>query len=82
MIQHRFGPNDDYTCFSSHMNQTARLQDHADYGQTLISHELYKLIQEHKQELGLSFNDPQQMHAKNVKDPIDYYEVNFSIEDI
>ncbi len=69
-----FGPNEDYTGFSSAMNKTARLQSHAGFGELLITTEITELIQD---KLKLSFEGPNSIKVKNVSTPMEYYKCIF-----
>lgn len=74
-----FGPNEDYTGFSSAMNHAARIQGHAPEGQVLVTSDLLDHLPDHGDgiKLGngevLTLEGPSQISVKNVTDPIDYY---------
>lgn len=62
-----FGPNDDYTAFSSGMNNTARLQGVATAGEILCMESFANAVGE-----GVSFSEPRHAAVKNVKEPLPY----------
>jgi adenylate cyclase len=66
-----FGPNDDYTGFSSSMNKAARLQGHAGYGEILLTAQVKELLKD--QTIPFQFEGPEQIQVKNVSEPLKYY---------
>lgn len=74
-----FGPNEDYTGFSSAMNNAARLQGHAPADEVLVTSALLEYLPANKEGISLknrqlvTFEGPSQISVKNVSDPIDYY---------
>lgn len=79
-----FGPNEDYTGFSSAMNQAARLQGHAAAGDVLVTESaLAHLpggplgITLHKG-ICADFEGPRMIVVKNVSEPLDYFRCVFS----
>lgn len=71
-----FGSNEDYTAFSSGMNNAARLQSLAKPGQTLIMGEMSDLLREHPEAcVGFQFGEEGTAAVKNVAEPIRWVEV-------
>ena len=68
-----FGPNHDFTAFSSGMNQTARLQSAAGFRETLVMDSAKEAIQKAGLAGGLSFEGPLETEAKNVAKPLRYF---------
>jgi len=62
-----FGPNDDYTAFSSGMNNTARLQSIAHGGQILCMDSFVEALGAPER-----FGPAQRAEVKNVRDPLVY----------
>ena len=62
-----FGPNEDFTCFSSGMNNTARLQGVANRDEILASEAFCELASKHFQ-----FSELQFAKVKNVAEPLRY----------
>lgn len=62
-----FGLNDDYTAFSSGMNNTARLQGHADGGQILCMQRFVDVLGEPER-----FGEAGEAAVKNVAEPLVY----------
>jgi class 3 adenylate cyclase len=62
-----FGPNDDYTAFSSGMNNAARLQGVATGGEILCMESFVAALGDDS-----SFSEPRHAVVKNVKDPLPY----------
>lgn len=62
-----FGPNDDYTAFSSGMNNTARLQGVAHGGEILCMESFVRALGDDS-----GFSEPRHAAVKNVKDPLPY----------
>lgn len=60
----QFGPDDDYTGFSSDMNNTARLQGQANPGEILAMDDLVTLLDEAR------FGEPGEAAVKNVAAPL------------
>ncbi len=72
-----FGPNQDYTAFSSGMNQTARLQSVAGFREILVMDAARKAIKT-KKGLGLTFDGPKSVKVKNVARPLRYFKLRAS----
>lgn len=68
-----FGPNHDFTAFSSGMNQTARLQSKAGFRESLIMDSAREAMLKSGQARGLRFEGPFETEAKNVARPLKYY---------
>ena len=68
-----FGPNHDFTAFSSGMNQTARLQSKAGFRETLVMASVKEALQKAGLDTGLSFEGPFETEAKNVARPLRYF---------
>jgi len=68
-----FGPNHDFTAFSSGMNQTARLQSKAGFRETLVMDSAKDAIQKAGLAKGLRFEGPYETEAKNVAKPLKYF---------
>ncbi len=68
-----FGPNHDFTAFSSGMNQTARLQSKGGFRETLIMDSARAALQKAGLAAGLRFEGPFETEAKNVAKPLRYY---------
>jgi class 3 adenylate cyclase len=68
----RIGPNNDYTGFSSGMNNTARLQGVAKGGQILAMSQMAEIL---ARAAGFQLGASGSMPVKNVKDPLTYQEV-------
>ena len=66
-----FGPNDDYTAFSSGMNNTARLQGVAGAGEILCMERFVGVLGETGR-----FSDPRHAEVKNVAEPLPYRALN------
>jgi len=79
-----FGPNEDYTGFSSAMNQAARLQGQAPEGEVFATEEVLSCLSGGP--LGISagplgtvdFEGPRSIEVKNVKEPLGYYRCVYS----
>jgi adenylate cyclase len=65
-----FGPNKDFTAFSSGMNQTARLQSAAGFRETLVMEPVMKAL---KGQRAAKFTGPLEVAVKNVAKPLRYY---------
>lgn len=65
----QFGPNEDYTGFSSGMNNTARLQSVAVSNEILCSSAVVTLVQDE-----VEFGAPRQEKVKNVEAPLTFRE--------
>jgi class 3 adenylate cyclase len=70
-----FGPNQDYTGFSNHMNNTARLQGVAKWNEVLVMGAAAEIAADALKEVGLRLLGPDQAKVKNVKDPISFFRV-------
>ncbi|MDO8804669.1 MAG: adenylate/guanylate cyclase domain-containing protein [Elusimicrobiota bacterium] len=68
-----FGPNHDFTAFSSGMNQTARLQSKGGFRETLVMAPAKEAILKANLAGGLRFEGPYETEAKNVAKPMKYY---------
>ena len=74
-----FGPNDDYTGFSSAMNHAARLQGHASPGEILISAAALDNLPggplgiAPEKDLAIDFAGPWEIAVKNVTHPLEFY---------
>lgn len=67
-----FGPNEDYTGFSSAMNHAARLQGHAPAGEVLVTESVLSYLD--KEEIkDVEFEGPREIAVKNVSDPLKYF---------
>ncbi len=69
------GPNQDYTGFSSHMNNAARLQGLAKWNEVLVMDRAREAGAEAIAAAGIALSGPEEAKAKNVKDPLRYYRV-------
>jgi class 3 adenylate cyclase len=74
------GPNQDYTGFSSGMNNTARLQSLAGFREALAMDSVCDAIERAGMvsALGVSFGEPQETAVKNVRHPLRYRAVTFA----
>ncbi len=68
-----FGPNHDFTAFSSGMNQTARLQSKAGFRETLVMASAKDAMMKAGLGAGLRFEGPYETEAKNVAKPLKYF---------
>ena len=68
-----FGPNQDFTAFSSGMNQTARLQSKAGFRETAVMSPVLEALKKARLAGGLKFEGPFEAEAKNVAKPLRYY---------
>ncbi len=68
----RFGPNANFTGFSSGMNNTARLQGCAKLDQILVMQEAITILGEQS---GFAFGEPLSSQVKNVAAPLQYREL-------
>ncbi len=68
-----FGPNHDFTAFSSGMNQAARLQSKAGFRETLVMAGARDAMLRQGEAGGLAFEGPYETEAKNVAKPLRYY---------
>ncbi len=81
-----FGPNEDYTGFSSAMNHAARLQGHAAAGDVLITESALAHLEGGPLGFALpgggsvDFEGPRMIVVKNVSEPLDYYRCVFNRE--
>lgn len=73
-----FGPNRNYTSFSTGMNQTARLQSLGGFRETLVMTSVREAIAKtHDSELvALNYGPLEETHVKNVAQPLRYYKVS------
>lgn len=83
-----FGPNEDYTGFSSAMNHSARLQGHASAGEVLVTSALLENLPggplgiAPQDGLTVDFTGPWDIAVKNVSHPLEYYRCIFNHQDI
>jgi class 3 adenylate cyclase len=75
-----FGPNHDFTAFSSGMNQTARLQSKAGFRETLVMASAREAILKAGLPKGLRFEGPFETEAKNVAKPLRYFRLTASVK--
>ncbi|MCX5791993.1 MAG: adenylate/guanylate cyclase domain-containing protein [Elusimicrobia bacterium] len=68
-----FGPNHDFTAFSSGMNQAARLQSRAGFRETLVMASVKEALGKAGLARGLRFGGPFEADAKNVARPLRYF---------
>ena len=68
-----FGPNHDFTAFSSGMNQAARLQSKAGFRETLVMSAAKEAMQKAGLAGGFRFEGPFETEAKNVAKPLRYF---------
>ncbi|HNW45677.1 MAG TPA: adenylate/guanylate cyclase domain-containing protein [Elusimicrobiales bacterium] len=68
-----FGPNHDFTAFSSGMNQTARLQSKGGFREMLAMESVKEALQRAGLAKGLRFTGPFEVEAKNVSKPLRYF---------
>lgn len=68
-----FGPNHDFTAFSSGMNQTARLQSKAGFRETLVMASAKEAMRKAGLARGLRFEGPFETEARNVARPLRYF---------
>lgn len=79
-----FGPNEDYTGFSSAMNQAARLQGHAAAGDVLVTESALAHLPGGplgialQDGIAVDFEGPRMIVVKNVSEPLDYFRCSFS----
>jgi adenylate cyclase len=73
-----FGPNENFTGFSSGMNNTARLQQLAGYRDIFVMDSVKEIIG--KGVSGFHFGEIRQAEVKNVKEPIKYYPIKYSLD--
>lgn len=79
-----FGPNEDYTGFSSAMNHSARLQGHASAGEVLVTSALLENLPggplgiAPQDGLTVDFTGPWDIAVKNVSHPLEYYRCIFN----
>ncbi len=66
-----FGPDQDYTAFSSGMNNTARLQGMATRDEVLVMAPMKALLE--AANLGFRFSERREGKAKNVAEPLVFY---------
>jgi adenylate cyclase len=71
------GPNQDYTGFSSYMNNAARLQGVAKWQEMLVMESAKDLVGNVLDGDGFTFEGPLDAKVKNVKDPLKYFRVGF-----
>jgi class 3 adenylate cyclase len=68
-----FGPNHDFTIFSSGMNQTARLQSQAGFRETFVMASARDEMRRAGLAGGLRFEGPFEAEVKNVARPLRYF---------
>ncbi len=72
---------EDYTGFSSGMNNTARLQSLAGYRETFIMENIKEALQElinsNKFDFNVKIKENEHTNVKNVKEPLSYYPISF-----
>lgn len=68
-----FGPNHDFTAFSSGMNQAARLQSKAGFREIFVMASAKDAMRQHGTDAGLAFEGPFETEAKNVARPLRYF---------
>lgn len=68
-----FGPNHDFTAFSSGMNQAARLQSKAGFRESLVMASAKEAMLKAGLASGLRFEGPFETEAKNVAEPLRYF---------
>ena len=68
-----FGPNHDFTAFSSGMNQAARLQSKAGFRESLVMASVKEAMQKAGLSSDLRFEGPFETEAKNVAEPLRYF---------
>jgi class 3 adenylate cyclase len=73
-----FGPNQDFTAFSSGMNQAARLQSKAGFRETLVMASVKEALAKARLAGGLRFEGPFETEAKNVARPLRYFRLTRS----
>jgi len=71
-----FGPNRNFTGFSSGMNNTARLQSQAGFRDIFVMESVKEIIG--KGVSGFSFGEMRQAKVKNVKEPLTFYPLKYS----
>ncbi|MGE5370670.1 MAG: adenylate/guanylate cyclase domain-containing protein [Solirubrobacterales bacterium] len=74
----RFGPNQSFTAFSRGMNETARLQDLAEYQQIFVTESVRNLVK--KPEFGFRFSSMRSEPVKNLSEPLRFYELKAAKE--
>jgi adenylate cyclase len=73
-----FGPNQDFTAFSSGMNSTARLQSLAGFREIMIMESAKDALGELDPHIrDASFEGPVESPVKNVAKPLRYYRLKF-----
>jgi len=74
----RFGPNQDYTGFSTGMNQTARLQSLAGFRQTLVMESVKRALETSEDAFiqTLTYGPLAETPVKNVARPLSYHRLN------
>ena len=68
-----FGPNQDFTAFSSGMNQAARLQSKAGFRETLVMESAVAAMRKSGSAKDMRFEGPFEVEVKNVAKPLRYY---------
>jgi len=71
-----FGPNEDYTGFSSAMNHAARLQGHAGESEVLVTSVVLSYLEENHPK-DITFEGPENISVKNVSEPLKYYKCKY-----
>ena len=70
-----FGPNRNYTSFSTGMNQTARLQSLGSFRETLVMQSVKDALAGEAEFSNLKFGPLQETAVKNVAQPLRYYKL-------
>jgi adenylate cyclase len=72
-----FGPNRNYTAFSTGMNQTARLQSLGEFRETLVMNSVREPLRDSQEPWvqGLRFGPLTETPVKNVAQPLRYYKL-------
>jgi class 3 adenylate cyclase len=72
-----FGPNRQYTAFSTGMNQAARLQSLGGFRETLVMESAREALSESREPWvqALKFGPPVETPVKNVGQPLRYYKL-------
>lgn len=68
-----FGPNRDYTAFSTGMNNTARLQGLAGFNEILIMDSIKNIIKNQKD---FQYSEEKEATVKNVATPLKYFSID------
>ena len=70
-----FGPNRNYTSFSTGMNQTARLQSLGGFRETLVMERAWRVLQGTPHAEGLRVGALEETSVKNVAQPLRYFKL-------